>query len=174
MSEPEEVIRKGPPTALPWRASRRNWRNEEDDSGNLYVTGGRHFSHDEGEDGEPCRCTCDGDRDDCDCLPGCGWVETSVAVVCGNATSGGVTEAVAEYLVAAANEGQRLLAERDAAREEAGRLREALAACVVPLEALYCVERDNATLSPALHAAIADAVKLLRATVGVIVKQKTP
>lgn len=45
---------------------------------------------------------------------------------------------------------------------ELARLRAALATAAVPLETLHTGERDNQTLCPELHAAIADAVTAIR------------
>lgn len=69
-----------PPT---WTYSNRNWRNEVDPHGRLYVSGGRYFSHDEDDEDNPCQCDCDGDREGCECSESCGWCEHGVCEVQG-------------------------------------------------------------------------------------------
>lgn len=90
-------------TPTPYSLSDRNWRGEPDPH-SWYIVGGTHFSHEDG-----CPCECDG-GERCDCIEGCGWVSTSVAVVPGNATAGGIPKATAEFIVAACNSHAALVA----------------------------------------------------------------
>lgn len=82
-------------TATPWKAKRSNWRNEPD-AYSIYISGDTHISVDE-DDGEET------------------VVSTAVAVVLGNATSGKVTKANADFIVRAVNAHDDLLAACEAA-----------------------------------------------------------
>ncbi len=75
-----------PHTPGPWQFDNRNWRNEIDESGSLYVTGDHHESTTEDDDGNPI--------DDGTCC-------VSICRVEGNATSSPVTEANARLIAAA-------------------------------------------------------------------------
>lgn len=87
-------------TRRPWEFSNRDWRGLPHPH-NLYIVGDRHQADDDEEE-----------RDEFDELP---MIATSVAIVVGNETAGGIPRANAELICRAVNAHDELLAACEAA-----------------------------------------------------------